>query len=83
MKLTRRFGSLGRMGSLACTLGIVVGCGEEAASVDPAARVQTEADAKNAMLTTSNKKSSGVTPRQNTRNAMGTGARQQKQQKPK
>jgi hypothetical protein len=81
MNKTQRIAAIGRLACLTCILSILVGCGEEAASLDPAARAQTEADAKNAMATQSNKRSGGQTPQQNTRNAMEAGSRQQKQNK--
>ena len=66
---------IGRAAMLACLLASVNGCVDsESAGSDPAARAQTEQDAKNAMLKTSKKQSAGMSPQQSTRNAMEAGA---------
>jgi hypothetical protein len=79
MKGTKRFGAVAGPTLLGCILTIVAGCGgEESAGSDPVARAQTESEAKNAMASTSKKKSDGVSRQQGTKSAMEAGARQQK-----
>lgn len=63
--------------ALAGILALLAGCGEEAASSDPVARAQVEADTKHAMETTSNKKSQGGSKQQSTKNVLQTGPRPQ------
>jgi hypothetical protein len=79
MKETKRSAALGGLAVLGCILAVFCGgCGDgESAGSDPAARAQSEADAKNAMLATSKMKSGGVSQEQSTRNAMEAGSRQQ------
>jgi hypothetical protein len=79
MKRAQPYRAIGRPAILACTLAFVVGCGgSESAESDPVARVQTESEAKNAMLATSKKESKGTSQQQSTRNAMEAGGRQQR-----